>query len=177
MSFEMYMGFISGLLAGLLAVAVVLRAKKQKSAVVEDDERTQLITGRAASATLLGLAIFAFVAWVAENVIRHLDGLDPQFVSPWSIMLCAGFLLYLVLWYMESRKVSDMDAEPSEREKRKLQVALVGMGVSVTSLAALFASTGDRMDRSVLIFLGGFEFLLLIGIGFVFGKMYLRKRA
>jgi uncharacterized membrane protein len=175
MSFSLYIGFVVGILIGLVLAGVGMSTARKKRGVVEQDERTELISARGGRTALLGVSVVAFVAWVVENIVRHLDGLDVHFFSPWAIMLLTIFVLYVVACYYESRKVSDPDAEPDEHEKKRLEVSLGGLVGSLCIVTAVLVSAGNRMDSGFLWFLIAFELVMLATVGIIFAKTVWHK--
>lgn len=178
MSFSMYMGFIVGMLAGGLAVVVALLVAKKKGvpAMVEEDERTQLIKVRAGNLSFWAMGIFSYVGWVTDNVMRHLKDLPVAFFSPWSLIFFAMVVVYLAAWYYESWKVSDNESAPDDKEMKKLHIGLIALGASLLSISSAYVSAGDRMERSVAFFLIGIELLLVLLIVFMLGQMYRRRK-
>jgi hypothetical protein len=173
----MYMGFIIGMVVGALSVAVGLMVAKKKGVapLVEEDERTELIGVRAGNMTFWAAGGFSFVGWVTDNVMRNFKGEPVAFFSPWSLIFFAMVVVYGLAWYYEGRKVSDDDAAPDDKELKKMHLALMAMGMSVVMLSGAFLSAGDRIDGAIKWFLGGFELLLLLMVGFLLGKMYQRR--
>lgn len=178
MSFTMYLGFVTGMLGGgLVAVIALLIAKKKGvPAMVEEDERTELIKVRAGNFTFWAMGLFSYVGWVTDNVMRHLKDLPVAFFSPWGIIFFALVVIYLAAWYYESWKVSDNEAAPDDNEMKKLRIALIALGASLITISSVYASAGDRMERSVAFFLIGLELLLALMCGIGLGHMYLRRK-
>jgi MFS family permease len=172
------MGMIVGMVAGGLIAMIALLVAKKKGvpAMVEEDERTELIKVRAGNLTCWAVSGFSFVGWVTDNVLRHLKDLPVAFFSPWSIIFFALVLIYVLAWYYESRKVSDNEAAPDDNEMKKMNQALLPMGMSVIVFSSVLITAGDRLDRSVMWFLAGFELLLVCLIGILLGRMYRHRR-
>jgi uncharacterized membrane protein len=174
----MYMGFLAGMLGGGLAVAIALLIAKRRGVapLVEEDERTEQIGVRAGNLTFWAMGIFSFVGWVTDNVMRHFKDLPVAFFSPWSIIFFASVVVYAAAWYYESWKVSDNESAPDDKEMKKLHLVLVSLGASLTMISSAFVSAGSRMERSVAVFLIGFELLLALLTTVVLGQMYRRRR-
>jgi uncharacterized membrane protein len=178
MSFTMYMGMIVGMLAGGLSVAVALLIAKKKGVapLVEEDERTEQVNARAGYLTFLAALGFSFVGWVTDNVLRNGRGEPVAFISPWSLIFFAMVVIYLLTWLYESRKVSDNEAAPDDKELKKMNLAVMAMGLSVVLLSSAFLSAGDRIDGTVKLFLWGLELLMLLVLGFLLGQMHRRRK-
>jgi cbb3-type cytochrome oxidase subunit 3 len=109
-------------------------------------------------------------------VLRNGRGESVAFISPWSLIFFAMVVIYLLTWLYESRKVSDNEAAPDDKELKKMNLAVMATGLSVVLLSGAFLSAGDRIEGTVKWFLGGFEVLLLVILGFLLGRMYLRRK-
>ncbi|MGE5653050.1 MAG: hypothetical protein ACM3ZQ_02115 [Bacillota bacterium] len=126
LSFSGFMGFITGLLFGGALLLARLWYGKRKG-IVESDEMTKLIVTRATSTSFWGIGALAFVAWIADNLLRYQRAEEILLYSPWGIVFFATILFYLAA-YMYHRWV--VTGELVERDKVRKKQAAIGLIVA-----------------------------------------------
>jgi hypothetical protein len=172
----MYLGFVSGILAGLLVVVIGTVQKRRKGGAPDTDERSELINVRAGFLTAAATGIISFVAWVTDNVLRNQRGEEVAFFSPWGIIVLATCFIFLGAKAYETWKVSDHDAAPDDEEMKKVKTALLCLAFSVLSLGSALASADGRIERSVANVLVGFLAVLGSATVLTLVRMYLRRQ-
>lgn len=128
MNYSAFAGFITGILFALLVLLVLFLVLKRRGRAAVD-ERLGLILSRSFSWAFIALAVFAFLGWIADNLQAYRQSGEPRFLSPWSTVLLAAVVFFLLAFAYHYRTMSiDGDATPQERMQMRLSGILMGAG-------------------------------------------------
>jgi hypothetical protein len=133
MSFWGFMGFVSGLAAGIAAVAIRTTIVLRRGGSVETDEMTRAVYQKASVFTLSVTGLLVFGGWIADNVLRYSRGEPVKILSPWGIVaftiIYAMFLSSLVLYWRHTGTFLNFDC-PRHRQ--------LGMAGGMLGISAVF---------------------------------------
>ncbi len=144
MSLEMYLGFITGNILAVIAVAIGMKVKRSKGQV-EEDERTALIRAKTGGTAFYLSLVAVYIAWAAENIVKGMNGEAIHLFTPLGVVFAVMVAIWLASYLFYNRQVT-ADGEMTETERKKqLQkgIIMAGMAVVMSSLQ------GVRGDRNV----------------------------
>lgn len=131
MSFEEFMGFVTGVLVAIVACAAVMYylTKKKQSSLMEFDERTTYIRGRASQWSFYISFAGVLVAWIADNVLANSRGEAINFFSPWGIMVWGMIFVFILAqglsYYLNSSSMLDGES----KKLRIIGIVLIASGL------------------------------------------------
>jgi uncharacterized membrane protein len=147
MSLAMFAGVVTGVVIALLAGFVAMIVKRRKGEV-QDDERTQVIKGRAAEAAVWVTGVILFVGWVIDNLTTYSNGGVIRFFTPWSIMLLVLLSAfkgtYAYFYHKHSADETDPAALAEKRRVAATNLLLAGCMVVLSSSPAVLVDAGLR---------------------------------
>lgn len=156
MSLAQYLGFITGNLIGVIAVALAIKVKRSKGQV-EEDERTALIRAKSGGTAFYLSLVAVYIAWAAENIVKGMNGEAIHLFTPLGIVLAVMVAIWLASYLFHNRQVT-ADGEMTETERKKqLQkgVIMAGMAVAMSSLQAAMGERNVADAQAMLLFLQG----------------------
>lgn len=171
MNISLFAGFITGNLIVFLVVATAVIGRRRKG-YVDADERTALINARSGEAAFYGVGLFAYGGWIADNVIAYLQGEPLRFFSPWSAMVAACLLIYVVASASYHFKMTAEDASDENFEERARKPAVVSLFLALVANSLLLTTVQVPEFQVVMLAL---EMLLIFGLAWTFAPLLSRR--
>jgi hypothetical protein len=118
MSFYGFLGFVCGIAAGIVAIAVRSKTSLRRGGPVEADEMTRSVYQKAAAFSFYCTAAVSLIGWTTDNILLYSRGEAVQVFSPWGIMVLTMTYLMLisnlVLYWRHTGVLIDTDC-PAQR--------------------------------------------------------------
>lgn len=174
MSISLFSGFVTGVVSVQVIVLLALWLKRRKG-VVQADERTELIRGRAALSAVVVTGVLLFIAWVGDNLLTYSRGGTIRFLTPWSISVLMLLVVFMGTYaYFYQKNSADETDEATMAEKRRLALASLLLGLSMIPMA-ISEAAGQDLGLKYLLF--SMSVLQLAMAGFLGIRTYRRVGA
>lgn len=145
MSFAGFMGFVTGIVAGLVAAFIGMKMSFKRAGTIESDEMTRAVYQQASAFSFYATGAIVFAGWIVDNVLRNSRGEEVNVLSPWGITFFAMMYLMLVSTFVVYHRQTGTFVETGYPRQRLIATAITCIAGAIAILGGVLSSMKDMM--------------------------------